>query len=145
MKFEFSKVRLNLLKQYNSTKRNTVHTSLLACKLSLHIFLESNYKLVPWFKKIEIKSIQLIICLWVIHNFNTIKCNVAVNTVFQSVIRIASSKLYLLISYLLEDEFSFISACWINIIILTCTRRISAEYRHFLSSASLAIGSYIIY
>ena len=40
--------------------------------------------------------------------------NVA-GTVFHSVTRRASPKLHLLVSYLLEDEFSFFSLCWSNI------------------------------
>ena len=75
---------------YNSTKRNTC-THWLA---KLHTYIESNYKLVPclaWLKTFEkVFSSSFVCALWVIHNFNTIKCNVAVNTVFQSVIRMAS-------------------------------------------------------
>ena len=67
--------------------------------------------------------------------------NVA-GTVFQSVTRIASPKLHLLISYLLEDEFSFFSPYWINITIFICTPRISVE-AHALSIL-LSLSRYLL-
>ena len=67
--------------------------------------------------------------------------NVA-GTVLQSVTRIPSPKLHLLISYLLEDEFSFFSPYWINITIFTCTPRISVE-AHALSIL-LSLSRYLL-
>ena len=48
-------------------------------------------------------------------------------TAFQSVTRITSPKLNLIISYLLEDELSFFSEFWIHIIDFFCTPRIRAK------------------
>ena len=67
--------------------------------------------------------------------------NVA-GTVLQSVTRIPSPKLHLLISYLLEDEFSFFSPYWINITIFICTPRISVE-AHALSIL-LSLSRYLL-
>ena len=84
-------------------KNNTLHAL-----ESLYIFLESNYKLIPWLKKFEK---VFIIYLCGIRNFKTNKVQCGSEQLFQSVTRITSPKLHLLISYLLEDEFSFFSAC----------------------------------
>ena len=46
---------------------------------SLHIFLESNYKIGSLVKKVQ-ESIQFVY-LCVIRNFKLIKCNVAVNSI----------------------------------------------------------------
>ena len=48
-------------------------------------------------------------------------------TVLQSVTWRASPKLHLLVSYLVEDEFSFFSVCWSNTIIFFCNPRIRVE------------------
>ena len=113
-------------------KNNTLHTL-----KSLYIFLELNYKLIPWLKKFEK---VFIIYLCGIRNFNTNKVQCGIEQLSQSVTRITSPKLHLLISYLLEDEFSFFSACWINIIIFICTTRISAKFHALLLSLFRVLG-----
>ena len=119
---------------WQTTVLKVAHTHTLA---SLHIFLESNYKLVPWLKKVEKKYSSSFVCgssgISVL-----IKCNVTVNSISISH-QNSIAKTPLTHFILLEDEFSFFSAWWINTIILTCTPRISAEYHalllcHFLSS-----------
>ena len=52
----------------NSSNKNNTHTL-----ESLHIFLEPNYKLVPWLKKFEKVQLQFIIHLCVVRNFNSNK------------------------------------------------------------------------
>ena len=97
------------------TKNNT-HTL-----ESLQIFLESNYK-EKLVEKVR-QSIYFNIYLCVVRNFNKYNKHCEI---FQSVTRTALPKLDLLTSYLLEDEFSFFSACWIYIINFFCTQRIWA-------------------
>ena len=112
----------------NSSNKSNTHTHTLE---SLHIFLEANYKLVPWLKKFEKVCSSSFICI--IRNFKSAMWQ---RTVFQSVTRIALPELHLLISYLLEGEFSFSSVYLINIIIFICTPRISAEAHSLLLSAT---------
>ena len=57
----------------NSTKSNTQILE------SLHIFLESNYKLVPWLKNFEKVCISSFACGSILMN-----CNVAVNSILIS-------------------------------------------------------------
>ena len=103
---------------------------------SLYLFLESYYKLVPRLKKLE--KVCSSSFIYVSSRFLTLKHNVAVNSIFYLVTRIASPKLHLLISYLLANQFPFYFAYWINIIIFICTPRISAESYALLLSLGVA-------
>ena len=78
------------------------------------LFLESNNHLVPQLDKFEKVGIPVQCYLCIIRNFNKAinrwVCATAINSI--SVTRDASSKLHLIISYLLKDQFSFFSAFW---------------------------------
>ena len=86
----------------NSNNKNNTRTL-----ESLHIFLESNYKVIPWLKKFE--KIDSLSCICASSGISTNKVQRASEQHFDQSPenRIASPKLYLLISYLLKDEFSF--------------------------------------
>ena len=87
---------------YKRSNKNNTHSL-----ESLLIFLGSNYKLPSWLKTFDTVSSPTFFCAPSGISI-LIKHNVA-GAVFQSVTRRALSKLHLLISYILEDEFSFFS------------------------------------
>ena len=99
----------------NNSTKTTTHTL-----ESLHLFLESNYKLVSWLKKFEKVYSSSVVCessgIPIL-----ITCNVAMN-IFQSDIRIALPKLHLLIfffsffsfSLLIYSFFIFLFLCLLN-------------------------------
>ena len=112
--------------QLNSSNKNNMHTL-----ESVHILLQSQIIKKSWLKKFERVQSSTFFCapsgIPILASQLAIaneQCEMWQEQYFQSVTRIASSKLHLLISYLLEDEFSFFSLCSINIIVFFCDPRI---------------------